>query len=152
MKLLSRSKQRPPTLPSDEDLTDFERDFKKTADDFLRVRDRFFAIRRAKAKYEQASEIDQSTLPKEELAQLEERIESLKITLESQLLSWKQASEPFWQIVRYGGLGLLVGWGLGFWIAGKKATADDQPTSDQSLPTLSARQPPVSPRSFSSFR
>ena len=136
MKLLSRSKQRPPTLPSDEDLATFEQDFKKTADEFLRVRDRFFAIRRAKAKYEQASEVDQSTLPKEELAELEERIESLKITLESQLLSWRQASEPFWQIVRYGGLGLLVGWGLGFWLAGKKTTADNPPTSSQPVPTL----------------
>ena len=124
MKLLSRSKQRPPTLPSDEDLANFEQDLRKTADEFLRVRDRFFAIRRAKAKYEQAANIDQSTLPKEEIAQLEERVESLKITLESQLLSWREASEPFWQIVRYVGLGLAIGWALGFWIAGKKASAD----------------------------
>ena len=145
MKLLSRSKPRPTTLPSDEELADFEKDFKQTADEFLRVRDRFFAIRRAKAKYEQASEIDQSTLPKEELAQLEERLESLKITLESQLLSWRQASEPFWQIVRYGGLGLLVGWGLGFWIAGKKAASDNQPTSLQPAATLLASQPLASP-------
>ena len=124
MKLLSRSKQRQPTLPSDEELAEFERDFKQAADDFLRVRDRFFAIRRAKAKYEQATEIDKSTLPKEELEQLEERIESLKITLESKLLSWRETSEPFWQIVRYGGLGLVIGWGLGFWIAGKKAAQE----------------------------
>lgn len=137
MKLLSRSKQRPPTLPSDEDLASFERDFKQTADDFLRVRDRFFAIRRAKAKYEQATELDKNTLPKEELAQLEERIESLKITLESQLLSWREASEPFWQIVRYGGLGLVVGWALGFWIAGMRSV-EEESANKLATPTLSA--------------
>ena len=124
MKLLRRSKQHSPTLPSDEDLAKFESELKETADEFLLVRDRFFAIRRAKAKYEQADAIDRTNLPAEELAQLEERIESLKITLESQLLSWREASEPFWQIVRYAGLGLVVGWALGFWVAGKKASAE----------------------------
>ncbi len=146
MKLLSRSKQRPPTLPSDEDLASFEQDLKKTADEFLRVRDRFFAIRRAKAKYEQATDIDKSNLPQEELAQLEERVESLKITLESQLLSWREASEPFWQIVRYVGLGLVVGWALGFWMAGKRASADRESASLQSVPTLSATISPDSSR------
>ncbi|MGB3765833.1 MAG: hypothetical protein WA947_04700 [Phormidesmis sp.] len=146
MKLFSRPKQRPPTLPSDEDLANFEQDFKKTADDFLLVRDRFFAIRRAKAKYEQATAIDPADLPKEELAQLEERIESLKITLESQLLSWREASEPFWQIVRYVGLGLAIGWALGFWVSGKKASADNDSASLQSMPTLLATASPDSPR------
>lgn len=146
MKLLSRSKQRPPTLPGDEDLADFEQDLKKTADEFLRVRDRFFAIRRAKAKYEQATDIDQTALPKAELAQLEERIESLKITLESQLLSWREASEPFWQIVRYVGLGLVIGWALGFWMAGKKASDDRESASRLAIPTLSATPSPDSSR------
>ena len=139
MKLLSRSKQHQPTLPSDEELADFEREFKQAADDFLQVRDRFFAIRRAKAKYEQATQMDTSTLPKEELDQLEERIESLKITLESKLLSWREASEPFWQIVRYGGLGLVVGWALGFWIAGKKATQEQS----ANLPAMSISAAPA---------
>lgn len=145
MKLLNRSKPRQPTLPSDEDLAEFEREFKKTADDFLRVRDRFFAIRRAKAKYEQAAELDRSTLPKEELDQLEERIESLRITLESQLLSWREASEPFWQIVRFGGLGLVIGWALGFWIASRKA-ADEPSVSIQAIPMLSVAMSVDPPR------
>lgn len=146
MKLFSRSKQHPPTLPSDEDLASFEQDLRKTADDFLRVRDRFFAIRRAKAKYEQATDIDETTLPQEELAQLEERVESLKITLESQLLSWREASEPFWQIVRYVGLGLAIGWALGFWIASKKASTDRESANLQSIPTLSSTTSSDSPR------
>lgn len=140
MKLLSGSKDRPPTLPSDEELASFEREMKETADEFLRVRDRFFAIRRAKAKYEQATQIDQSTLPKEEIAQLEERIESLKIALESQLLSWREASEPFWQIVRYVGLGLVAGWFLQQWLGPKLFPAKAPQAAIYNHPSLAQAQ------------
>lgn len=101
-----------PHLPSEDELATFESALKETADDFLRLRDRFFAIRRAKAKYEQATTADLSQLPAEELAQMQDRIEALKVTLESHLLSWREIQEPFWQIVRFGGLGLVIGWFL----------------------------------------
>lgn len=117
MKLLRRSRQRTPHLPSDEELNAFEGALKETADEFLKLRDRFFAIRRAKAKYEQATSGDLAELPAEELAQLQDRIEALKVTLESHLLSWREVQEPFWQMVRFGGLGLVVGWFLHAWIA-----------------------------------
>jgi hypothetical protein len=116
MKLLNRSSQRAPHLPNDEELATFERALKDTADDFLLLRDRFFAIRRAKAKYEQATTADLSRLSEEDLAQMQDRIEALKVTLESQLLSWREVQEPFWQIVRFSGLGLVIGWFLRGWI------------------------------------
>lgn len=121
MKLLRRptqpkSNRRTPHLPSDEELATFEGALKETADEFLLLRDRFFAIRRAKAKYEQATSTDLSKLPAEELAQMQDRIEALKVTLESHLLSWREIQEPFWQIIRFGGLGLIVGWFLNEWI------------------------------------
>ena len=103
-------------MPSDGDLASFEAELKDTADEFLLLRDRFFAIRRAKAKYEQATSADLSQLPAEELAQLQDRLEALKVTLESQLLSWKEMQEPFWQIVRFVGLGLVIGWFLHSWL------------------------------------
>ncbi|MGB3672537.1 MAG: hypothetical protein WA783_09380 [Phormidesmis sp.] len=112
MKLLRRTSKRTPHLPSDQDLASFEGELKETADDFLLLRDRFFAIRRAKAKYQQVTSSDLSKLPAEELAQLQDRIEALKVTLESQLLSWREVQEPFWQIVRFVGLGLVIGWFL----------------------------------------
>ena len=122
MKLLRRpassaSSRRAPHLPSDEELSTFESALKETADEFLLLRDRFFAIRRAKAKYEQATSADLSKLPAEELAQMQDRIEALKVTLESHLLSWREIQEPFWQIVRFGGLGLIVGWFLNEWLS-----------------------------------
>ena len=116
MKLIRRPTKRSPHLPSEEELATFEGALKETADDFLLLRDRFFAIRRAKAKYEKATSADLSQLPAEELAQMQDRIEALKVTLESHLLSWRELQEPFWQIVRFGGLGLVIGWFLNEWI------------------------------------
>ena len=116
MKLFRRASKRTPHLPSDEELASFEGELKETADEFLLLRDRCFAIRRAKAKYEQVTSADLAGLPAEELAQMQDRVEALKVTLESQLLSWREMQEPFWQIFRFVGLGLVVGWFLRGWL------------------------------------
>lgn len=108
--------KRAPHLPSDEELASFEGALKETADEFLLLRDRFFAIRRAKARYEQVTSADLASLPAEELAQMQDRVEALKVTLESHLLSWRDMQEPFWQIFRFVGLGLVIGWFLNEWI------------------------------------
>lgn len=47
-----------------------------------------------------------------DLQQLQQAVEDFEITLASHLLSWRQFQEPFWQAVRYGGLGLVGGWVL----------------------------------------
>lgn len=47
---------------------------------------------------------------KTELERLEKELELLEINLESQLFSWKSLNRPFWQAVRFGGLGILIGW------------------------------------------
>jgi len=51
---------------------------------------------------------------KTELNQLQDQLDQLEIHLESQLFSWKTLREPFWQIVRFGGLGIVIGWFLAF--------------------------------------
>jgi hypothetical protein len=52
----------------------------------------------------------------QELAQIRSRIEQLDITLESRLLNeWKLMWEPFWQAVRFGGLGIAIGWFISTW-------------------------------------
>jgi chorismate mutase len=44
---------------------------------------------------------------KQEIQQIRSRIEELDLILESKLLNlW----EPFWQAVRFGGLGIILGW------------------------------------------
>ena len=47
---------------------------------------------------------------KSELQQIKEQLEAIEINLESQLFSWGSLREPFWQAVRFGGLGVVVGW------------------------------------------
>lgn len=45
-----------------------------------------------------------------ELKEIQAKLEVLEINLESQLFSWNSVKEPFWQIVRFGGLGIIIGW------------------------------------------
>jgi len=65
----------------------------------------------------------------QELQQIDEQLQELSVTLESHLLSepalqdlfWKGLrqgilGEVFWQIVRFGGVGLVLGWLLKSWV------------------------------------
>lgn len=52
---------------------------------------------------------------KQEVRQIQQRLEELEITLESQLVSWGWVRETFWQVVRFGGLGIVIGWLLRSW-------------------------------------
>ncbi|NES22113.1 MAG: DUF2203 domain-containing protein [Symploca sp. SIO3E6] len=45
-----------------------------------------------------------------ELKQLKEQLETIELNLESQLFSWGSLKEPFWQAIRFGGLGIVLGW------------------------------------------
>ena len=52
----------------------------------------------------------------QELREVSQQLEVLEVELESRLFSWMRLSEPFWQAVRFGGLGLVGGWILHWWI------------------------------------
>ena len=45
-----------------------------------------------------------------ELKQIKQQLEVLELNLESQLFSWGSLKEPFWQAIRFGGLGVIIGW------------------------------------------
>lgn len=45
-----------------------------------------------------------------ELRQIKEQLEIIELNLESQLFSWDSLKEPFWMAVRFGGLGIVIGW------------------------------------------
>jgi hypothetical protein len=47
---------------------------------------------------------------KEELARIKRELETIEVNLESSLFSWGSLKEPFWQAVRFGGLGIVLGW------------------------------------------
>ena len=45
-----------------------------------------------------------------ELKQIRQQLDALEVALESRLLSWNSLKDVFWQAVRFGGLGVVVGW------------------------------------------
>lgn len=47
---------------------------------------------------------------KAELQQIQQELETVEVNLESHLFSWSSLKEPFWQAVRFGGLGVVLGW------------------------------------------
>ncbi|MBD0342554.1 MAG: DUF2203 domain-containing protein, partial [Microcoleus sp. Co-bin12] len=47
---------------------------------------------------------------KQELREIEKELETIELNLESRLFSWTSIIGPFWQAVRFGGLGILIGW------------------------------------------
>jgi len=49
---------------------------------------------------------------REELRQIKAELETIEINLESSLFGWNSVKEPFWQAVRFGGLGIIIGWVL----------------------------------------
>lgn len=53
-----------------------------------------------------------SAINQQELKEIAQKLSDLENVLESQLMTM----EPFWSAVRFGGLGLLIGWGLKTWL------------------------------------
>ena len=68
-------------------------------------------LRQAQADYRR----EKTPALKQEVRQIQQRLEELEITLESQLVSWGWVRETFWQVVRFGGLGVVIGWLLRSW-------------------------------------
>ncbi len=64
---------------------------------------------------------DQKAKLKAELAQLNDQLDEVEMRLESRLVSWLGLREYFWQIVRFGGFGLLLGWGLTSWAMNERS-------------------------------
>ncbi|MBD2041079.1 DUF2203 domain-containing protein [Microcoleus sp. FACHB-672] len=53
---------------------------------------------------------DRSRQLQADLRRIQEELETIELNLESSLFTWGTLKEPFWQAVRFGGLGIVVGW------------------------------------------
>ena len=62
-----------------------------------------------------------------ELKALITQLDELEMRLESRLLSWLGIRQYFWQIVRFGGAGLLLGWGLAYLTIGDRTIKTPDP-------------------------
>jgi hypothetical protein len=123
-----------PNLPND----DFEQSLRQVEDSLVRLKERYHQIQSHQA--EQPSLLEQqqvlrdryaaepSVELKQQLTAIADQLQELEIALESSLLSDRQSKqlmgellrngilgELFWQIVRFGGMGIILGWLLKSW-------------------------------------
>ncbi len=59
---------------------------------------------------ETAPPSDDAQAAAQETLRLQEAADAFELDLASRVMSWQHLQEPFWQAVRFGGLGLLIGW------------------------------------------
>ena len=86
------------------------------------LKDRYSQVRRdirmqGELRAEQA-ELEQqpaSEAIRAELKDIEQQLAQIEVAIESELFSWDSFREIFWQIVRFVGLGIVIGWGLKSW-------------------------------------
>ncbi len=124
--------------PAAESELDFLKDLAKTEQTLAQLKQRYQQIQDARQQQEQIENKQQQIQQEWEktqlselhsqLERLQEQLDELKIILESELLSSQQSRQLFfeairqvflaglfWQIVRFGGIGVLVGWLLKAW-------------------------------------
>lgn len=104
--------------------SDFEAAIAQLEQDLMALKERYQEVCEATTQIEtlkaqqteiteQSPETQRQESLKTELNLLQEEIEKLELKLESNLLNWQ---EPFWQIVRFTGVGILLGWILNSWM------------------------------------
>lgn len=99
---------------------EFERSLEDVEQSLVALKQRYAQVqhdRRRQAELQQRlnkvkQELRKTQLPqlRVELRQIKEQLEAIEVNLESQLFSWDSLQEPFWQAVRFGGLGIIIGW------------------------------------------
>lgn len=112
-----------PTGAQAEELA-FEQELAETERSLLALKERYAQVQRAQNTLPQLQEqrdrlqrhLKRQPTPelKAELECLQTQLDELEYHLESQLFTWDSLRKPFWQILRFSGLGIVVGWFLAF--------------------------------------
>ncbi len=99
---------------------EFEQELQTTEESLAQIKARYEQVKRDRLRQQELGhrreEIHQQSrqnlLPelKQELKQIKAELEALELNLESNLLNWRSLREPFWQAIRFGGLGIVIGW------------------------------------------
>ncbi len=98
---------------------DFEQEFLLVERSLVTLKERYTQVQRDKSsqaelqqRRKQLNQQKKYQTPEinAELRQIKQQLEVLELNLESQLFSWGSLKEPFWQAVRFGGLGVIIGW------------------------------------------
>jgi predicted RNase H-like nuclease (RuvC/YqgF family) len=114
------SSQPPQPGAANSDEVDFEQSLREAEQSLLLLKARYAQIqsdqqqqqvlRQRLSETQRQMRRDRSQTLKTELKQIQQQLEGLEVALESQLFSWSGLKEVFWQAVRFGGLGVLLGW------------------------------------------
>lgn len=112
----------PQMAPAPDEAIDLEQGLRQAEADLLRLKARYAQVQ---ADQQRQIELknrlddvrgnlrrDKTPELKAELKQIQQQLEALEVALESQLFSWSGLKEVFWQAVRFGGLGIVIGWVL----------------------------------------
>jgi tRNA U34 5-carboxymethylaminomethyl modifying GTPase MnmE/TrmE len=114
---------------------EFEQILAEVESSLAALKERYTNIQEARQHQAQLQqrleEIQDNPQFEQELQQIQRQLQELEIALESALLSDRQMrklfgealknsllGEIFWQIVRFGGLGVIIGWLLKSWVNG----------------------------------
>ena len=102
---------RPSGLKPPSDRQEFEAALRDATKSLKAVKERYVEIRRAQQQQQTLRQrLKQADLPLSEVKSIKQRLEELELSLESRLLSWRHFQQPFWQAIRFGGLGVIIGW------------------------------------------
>ncbi|MBK1987941.1 hypothetical protein A0J48_010380 [Sphaerospermopsis aphanizomenoides BCCUSP55] len=112
------------TNPEANQQPEFEQELEELETDLRLLKERYAQVQRdqqEKAQWQQElknlkQNKNQTPELKEELKRIQKQLELLELNLESQLFSWNSLKRPFWQVVRFGGLGVIIGWLLRSWV------------------------------------
>lgn len=96
---------------SGQDWQAFDTDLKQLETNVQALRQRFEEVRKLQQQQQQLrQQLHNSDLRADELQRLKRQLDELEVQLESALFDWRSLLEPFWQAVRLGGLGIIIGW------------------------------------------
>ncbi|MBD2519652.1 hypothetical protein H6G93_32780 [Nostoc sp. FACHB-973] len=104
--------------PGENPEPDLSQEIEEVERSLLSLRERYNQVQRdrqQKAQLQQRQDQlkrhkSQTPEIKAELRQIKQQLETLELNLESQLFSWRSLKKPFWQAVRFGGMGVIIGW------------------------------------------
>jgi hypothetical protein len=111
------NEQIPGTMTFDQELAEVERSLHNLKERYVQVQQdqqTQAQLQERKAQINHQPQRIPSPEIKRELESIQNRLAELEVNLESRLFSWGSLKEPFWQIVRFGGLGIVLGWFLAF--------------------------------------
>lgn len=121
-----RSQRDPQSSSVDRD-REFAQGLEEVERSLIALKERYTQVQQDQARqaelqhrYEEVRQDKRSRRSQElqaELRRIKQEVEVLEVNLESSLFSWSSLKEPFWMAVRFGGIGIGIGWLLKY-IAG----------------------------------